>query len=46
MDWPHIGAVMHYSGYMEPGDGAMLVLLVPVRNSFVCAVYSDRKSLL
>jgi hypothetical protein len=26
-DWPHIGAVMHYSGYVEPRDGAVSFLL-------------------
>jgi hypothetical protein len=25
--WPHSGAVMHYSGYVEPQDGAVPVLL-------------------
>jgi hypothetical protein len=27
VDWPHIGAVMHYSGYVEPRDGVMSFLL-------------------
>jgi hypothetical protein len=27
VDWSHSGAVMHYSEYMEPRDGAVSVLL-------------------
>jgi hypothetical protein len=27
VDWPHSGAVMHNSGYVEPRDGAVSMLL-------------------
>jgi hypothetical protein len=28
VDLPHSGAVMHYSGYTEPWDGALSILLL------------------
>jgi hypothetical protein len=28
VDWPHSGTVLHYSGYMEPRDGAKKQLCV------------------
>jgi hypothetical protein len=46
MDWPHSGAVMHYSGYVEPQDGAIHSSLIPATSSCLCAVYSEGKSLL
>jgi hypothetical protein len=27
VDWLHSGAVMKYSGYVKPGDGAISILL-------------------
>jgi hypothetical protein len=36
MDWPHSGAVMYYSRFMEPQDGAVSVLLSFQQEAFLC----------
>jgi hypothetical protein len=36
VDWPHSGAVMCYSGYMEPRDGAVPVLLYSLQETVAC----------
>jgi hypothetical protein len=36
VDWSHIGAVMHYSGYVEPRDGAVSVLLSSQQEAVAC----------
>jgi hypothetical protein len=36
MDWPYSGAVMHYSGYVEPRDGAVSILLLSQQEAVVC----------
>jgi hypothetical protein len=38
MEWPHSGAVMHCSEYMEPRDGAVSVLLSSKKSSCVRAL--------
>jgi hypothetical protein len=43
MDWLHSGAVMHYSRYMEPQDGAMCVLLLSQR---MCSVFRKKVTVL
>jgi hypothetical protein len=36
MDWPRRGTVMNYSGYMEPQDGAMSILLLFKQEAILC----------
>jgi hypothetical protein len=36
MDCPHSGAVMHYSGYVEPRDGALSFLPSSQQEAVVC----------
>jgi hypothetical protein len=36
MDWPHSGTVMHYSGYVEPRDGAVSILLSCQQEAVAC----------
>jgi hypothetical protein len=36
VDWLHSGAVMHYSGYMEPRDGAVSILLSSQQEEVAC----------
>jgi hypothetical protein len=35
-DWPHSSAAMHYSGHVEPRDGAVSVLLSSQQEAIVC----------
>jgi hypothetical protein len=43
MDWPHIGAVMHYSGYVEPQDGAVSFLLSHQQEAVTCVRCIQKK---
>jgi hypothetical protein len=36
MDWPHSGAAIRYSGYVEPRDGAMSILLSSQQEAVAC----------
>jgi hypothetical protein len=36
VDWTHSGVVMHYSGYMEPRDGALSVVLLSLQEAVAC----------
>jgi hypothetical protein len=44
VDWPHIGAVMHYSGYLEPRDGAVSVLLSSQQEAVACVRCIQKES--
>jgi hypothetical protein len=44
VDWPHIGAVMHYSGYVEPRDGAVSVLLSSQQEAVACVRCIQKES--
>jgi hypothetical protein len=44
MDWPHSGAVMHYSGYMEPRDGAVSILLSSQQEAVACMQCIQKES--
>jgi hypothetical protein len=44
VDWPHIGAVMHYRGYVEPRDGAVSVLLSSQQEAVACVRCIQKES--
>jgi hypothetical protein len=44
VDWPHSGAIVHYSGYVEPQDGAMSVLLSSQKEAVVCVWCIQKES--
>jgi hypothetical protein len=44
MDWPHIGAVMHYNGYEEPRDGAVSFLLSSQQEAVACVRCVQKES--
>jgi hypothetical protein len=43
-DWPHSGAVMHYSGYVEPRDGALSFLLSSQQEAVACVRCIQKES--
>jgi hypothetical protein len=44
VDWPHIGAVMHYSGYVEPRDGAVSFLLSSQQEAVTCVLCIQKEN--
>jgi hypothetical protein len=44
VDWPHSGAVMHYSRCVEPHVGAMSVLLSSQQEAVVCVLCIQKES--
>jgi hypothetical protein len=44
MVWPHFGAVMHYSGYVEPRDGAVSFLLSSQQEAVACVQCIQKES--
>jgi hypothetical protein len=46
VDRPHIGAVMHYSGYVEPRDGAVSFLLSSQQEAVACGVFRKKVTVL
>jgi hypothetical protein len=44
VDWPHIGAVMLYSGYVEPRDGAVSFLLSSQQEAVACVRCIQKES--
>jgi hypothetical protein len=44
VDWPQSGAVMHYSGHVEPRGGAMSVLLLSQQEAVACVWCIQKES--
>jgi hypothetical protein len=42
VDWPHSGAVMHYSGYVESRDGAVSFSCPRKKQSRACNVFRKK----